>query len=190
MRLFFSVPLPDETRERAAAALAGMRRAAPQLAWTRTEQLHFTLAFLGEQDDTALERAAEAASGCRELRAFDLSLSGAGAFPNARRARVVWLGVSRGAAELEALAARLQAGLRAARFELEDRPFRAHLTVARVKPGGDRAAARALERAPAGDVASCRVSAFHLVRSHLGSGGARHEAVRTFPLIDARAELS
>jgi RNA 2',3'-cyclic 3'-phosphodiesterase len=189
MRLFFSVPLSADAKERAASAIAGMRRAAPQLSWTRTEQLHFTIAFLGEQPDDALERAASAATECRELRAFDLSLGGAGAFPNARRARVVWLGCSRGAAELEAVAAKLCAGLRAARFELQDRPFRAHLTIARVKPGSDRAAARALENAPTGEVTSFRVPAFHLVRSYPGSGGARHETLRTFPLIDLRSDV-
>jgi RNA 2',3'-cyclic 3'-phosphodiesterase len=187
MRLFFSVPLPDEAKERAAVALAEMRRAAPRLSWTRSEQLHFTLAFLGEQPDEI--RAASAAVECREVHAFDLSLAGAGAFPNARRARVVWLGVSRGSAELEALASKLHASLRAARFELEERAFRAHLTVARVKPGADRAASRALEIAPAGEVASFRVAAFHLVRSYLGAGGARHETLRTFPLIDLRTDV-
>jgi 2'-5' RNA ligase len=190
MRLFFAVHLPSEVKDRAAGAIAGMRRLAPQLSWTRTEQLHFTLAFLGEQPDAALERAICAAAECRDLRAFDLSLAGAGAFPNPRRTRVLWLGVSHGAGELEALAARLQSSLRAARFELDERPFRAHLTVARVKPGADRAATRALESAPAADVASCRISAFHLVRSHLGAGGARHETVRTFPLIDLAADVS
>jgi 2'-5' RNA ligase len=181
MRLFFSVPLPGEAQDRAAAALAEMRRAAPALSWTRPDQLHFTLAFLGEQDDDALERLVAAAEATRVLPAFDATLSGAGAFPNPRRPRVLWLGVGEGAPQLEAVAEKLQAALRPAGFELEERPFRPHLTVARVKPGAERGAQRALDLAPKGEVARFPVGELHLVRSHLGKGGARHETLRTFP---------
>jgi 2'-5' RNA ligase len=183
MRLFFSVPLPAEAKERVAAALAEMRRAAPSLSWTRADQLHFTLAFLGEQPEDALQRAADAAEPCRQLRAFEASLSGAGAFPQPRRPRVLWLGVGQGARELEALGETLQAGLRTSGFELEARPFRAHLTVGRVKPGAERSAQRALDAAPQGEVARLRVDSLHLMRSHLGAGGARHETLRAFPLL-------
>ena len=56
MRLFFSVPLPQEAKDRAARALAPARAAAGELSWTKPEQMHLTLAFLGEQPPEALER--------------------------------------------------------------------------------------------------------------------------------------
>jgi RNA 2',3'-cyclic 3'-phosphodiesterase len=185
MRLFFCVPLPQEAKDRAARALAQPRRAAGDapLSWTNPAQLHLTLAFLGEQPAEAVERMSAAAGPCGELHAFEATLSGAGAFPSARRAHVLWLGIAEGASELSALARRLSSGLRAAGFELEDRPFRPHLTVARVKRGGERAAERALSAFAAGEVARFRVDRLLLMKSELAPGGARHEAVRTFPLI-------
>jgi 2'-5' RNA ligase len=179
VRVFFSVPVSDEARSGASGALRAMKRAAGDapLSWTKDEQLHFTLAFLGEQPEDALARLREAAAPCAALHAFDLILSGAGAFPDPRRPRVLWVGAEQGARELEDLAACLARGLRAAGFALEKRPFRAHLTVARVRPGGERAASRALGAAPQGEIARMRVDRLSLMRSQLSPQGARHDLV-------------
>lgn len=184
MRLFFSVPVADEARSSAVEALRAMKRAAGDapLSWTKDEQLHFTLAFLGEQPEESLPRLREAAATCGAQRAFDLSLAGAGAFPNPRRPRVLWLGAEEGARELEELAGRLRDGLRTAGFTLEGRPFRAHLTVARVKPGGERSAARALEAAPKGEIARIRVHGLCLMHSKLSPRGAQHALVHEIRL--------
>jgi RNA 2',3'-cyclic 3'-phosphodiesterase len=184
VRLFFSVPVPEEARPFASGALREMRRAAGDapLSWTKDDQLHFTLAFLGEQPEDALPRLREAAGGCAALRGFSLILSGAGAFPNPRRPRILWLGAAEGARELEELASCLQANLRSAGFALEERPFRAHLTVARVKPGGERAASRALGAAPPGQIARMPVDRLLLMRSQLSPRGATHEVVHEIPL--------
>src|SRR5207248_2516238 len=111
MRLFFSVPLPQEAKDRAARALAPARAAAGELSWTKPEQMHLTLAFLGEQPPEALERIYAAAQPCTGLKPFEATLSGAGAFPNPRRAHVLWLGIIEGANELVELAALEAQGL-------------------------------------------------------------------------------
>ena len=179
VRLFFSVPVSEEARAAASGALRAMKRAAGDapLSWTKDDQLHFTLAFLGEQPEEALLRLREAAASCAGVRAFDLSLSGAGAFPDPRRPRVLWLGTEEGAREMEDLAACLARGLRSAGFALEKRPFRAHLTVARVRPGGERAASRALGAAPPGEIARMRVDRLSLMQSQLSPHGAKHSMV-------------
>jgi len=179
VRLFFSVPVSDQARSGASEALRAMKRAAGDapLSWTKDEQLHFTLAFLGEQPEDALPRLWEAAAPCAALHGFDLGLSGAGAFPDPRRPRVLWLGTEQGARELEELAACLARGLRSAGFPLEKRPFRPHLTVARVKPGGERGASRALGAAPKGEIARMRVDRLSLMQSQLSPHGAKHSVV-------------
>jgi 2'-5' RNA ligase len=180
VRLFFSVPLPDAARAAAAAVLRQMRRAAgaeAPLSWTKDEQLHFTIAFLGEQPEDALPRAREAAAPCAELRTFNLHLRDAGVFPNPRRPRVIWLGVGEGAQQLEQLAGRLCTGLRERGFVLEERPFRGHLTAARVKPGGERAASRALRAAPRDSIAKFAVDRVCLMQSQLSPRGATHTLV-------------
>ena len=144
--------------------------------------MHFTLAFLGEQPPEALERMYAAAEPCSAQKPFEAALAGAGAFPNARRAHVLWLGITDGATELIELATRLCSGLRAAGFELEARPFRPHLTVARVKRGCERDAERALRTVAPGEVARFHVGRLLLMKSELSPKGARHEEVRAFPL--------
>ena len=187
MRLFFCVPLPQEAKDRAARALCQARRTAGDgpVSWTKPEQMHLTLAFLGEQPVEAMERLEAAAAPCGALKAFEASLEGAGAFPSPRRAHVLWLGIQQGSSELSALAARLCSGLRAAGFELEDRPFRPHFTVARVKRGGERDAERALRAIEPGEVARFHVGRLLLMKSELSPKGARHEEMRAFPLLGA-----
>src|SRR4051812_45704488 len=87
VRVFFSVPLAEKARGAAAAVLRSMKRAAGEeapLSWTRDEQLHFPIAFLGDLPEEALPRLRAAAEACADLRAFPLELRGAGAFPNPR----------------------------------------------------------------------------------------------------------
>jgi 2'-5' RNA ligase len=169
MRLFFGLQLSEEAKARLGPVLAGI---------SRVEQLHFTLAFLGEQPESALARLGEAAETVRAP-AFDLAIGGTGAFPNPKSPRVLWLGVMEGAQELCSVAEQLRAALRERGFALEDRPFRPHLTIARVK---DRAAARSLQKVPQGELTRMRAGEFALVQSILGRGGAKHTVVRAFPL--------
>jgi 2'-5' RNA ligase len=162
-----------------------MKRAAgtdAPLSWSKDEHLHFTIAFLGEQPEEALARACEAAAPCAELRRFELYLRGAGAFPNPRRPRIIWLGVGEGAQQLEQLAGRLCTGLRERGFVLEERPFRGHLTAARVKPGGERGASRALQAAPRETIAKFAVDRLCLMQSRLSPRGAQHSVVHEIKL--------
>lgn len=184
VRLFFAVRLPSGVQEALRSALeAGRDAAAGGVGFTRVEQLHFTLAFLGEQPESALARACEAAQGARDLPPFELAIAGRGAFPGMSRPRVLWLGVGEGGAALSAVAAKLAAGLRERGFALEERAFRPHLTLGRVKPKGDRDARRALEAIPAGELARFFVREIALMQSVLGPAGARHTELRAFPLL-------
>jgi 2'-5' RNA ligase len=109
---------------------------APDLRWSRPEQRHLTLKFFGAVPDLA-PVAQFVAESVRRREPFSLSLGGGGAFPNARRASVLWLGVHEGSDRLAELAAP---------FATDDRPYRAHLTLARVSKARDlRAAVDALD---------------------------------------------
>src|SRR4051812_643528 len=128
MRLFFAIQLPDETREKLRPALDAARAVAGEsVGFTRIDQIHFTLAFLGET--SKLDDAIAAAQPLSTLAPFEVAIGGRGAFPGLGRPRVLWLGVTEGAPALTAVAEKLSAGLRDRGFKLEDRPFRAHLTL-------------------------------------------------------------
>lgn len=181
MRLFFALQLPEDVRESLRPVLeAARRRGGEGVGFTRLEQLHFTLAFLGETERS--EDACAAAAAVGELPAFELAIAGSGAFPSPSRPRVLWLGVTEGAAALCAVAEKLMAGLRERDFRLEERPFRPHLTLGRVRVRGDREARRALETIPPGELVRFPAREIVLMQSILGPHGAKHTVLRSFPL--------
>ena len=181
MRLFFAVQLPDEVKEALRPALEAARAVARDgVGLSRVEQLHFTLAFLGETD--RLDDAAAAGEAVRALPQFELAIGSRGAFPNMSRPRVLWIGATDGAAALTAVAESLSAGLREKGFKLEDRPFQPHLTLGRAKANGAHEARRALEALPKSTLARFQVREIALVQSVLGAGGATHTALRRFQL--------
>jgi 2'-5' RNA ligase len=186
VRLFFGIPLVGEAHAAAVAAQDRLRQAAggARLGWAKPEQLHFTLSFLGEQDEFAAKLAREAGrEAAQAVGAFELTLAAAGAFPSAKRPRVLWLGADRGAAEMTALADALRTALQARALPFDDKKFHAHATLARVRPEEMRAAARALESLQAAPTAVQRVSDFVLFESRLrGSHGAEHAVVERFAL--------
>lgn len=130
-RGFVAVPVPAEPSIVALlGALAALRadlRAVPP------EQLHFTLSFLGQVPDEARDGLAEGmAEAARGVKPFEVELKGVGAFPRARDPRVVWIGV-RDPRPMVELALRTRESLAARGFPGDDKDFRAHLTLARVK---------------------------------------------------------
>ena len=179
MRLFFALPVPAQAQERLRPVLEAARQAGGEgVSFTRSDRVHFTLAFLGEQPGP--EEALAAGEPLRDTRSFEVALSGAGAFPNTARPRVLWLGVSDGAAEMMDAAERLRAALRQRGFQIEDRKFRAHLTIGRVRPRGERFARSALAAIKPEEFARWTAREASLVQSVLGRGGATHNVVRAF----------
>lgn len=135
-RLFVGVWLPAALRDDVIRFMNSAERSSRGFKWTRSEQLHFTLKFLGEVQEERINRLnQELAQVAEGVPPFCLALGKPGCFPNVHHPRIVWLGAELGGPELERLAvgvenATLRAGCAAA-----DKPFVAHLTLARSKPG-------------------------------------------------------
>lgn len=133
MRLFLAINLPAEVRREVRAATSSLRDCAPELAWVAEPKLHLTLKFLGEQPEDQLAdiqaALAALASNHRELL---MELGDVGAFPNFRRARVVWMSVSP-EPRLELLHHDVEVAFQQLGFDVEGRPFRPHVTLARVR---------------------------------------------------------
>jgi 2'-5' RNA ligase len=176
VRLFFALLLPDEAREVLRASHEIARRCG--LSVGKFEQLHFTMAFLGEQPSA--KAALLAGEVLTEAARFQVTIAGAVAFPSKAHPRVVALGVTRGAEELTALAERLRTSLRGAGLAVEERRFHPHLTLGRAKPGAN--ARRAVTELPTAELATFEVRAIHLMQSQLGSGGAHHVVLQPFEL--------
>ena len=183
IRAFFAVDL-DAAARAAAAEVANELRLAPRgedVRWVRPEALHVTLCFLGEIDPARVEPlAATVAKQVAPLAPFRRELGAARLFPQRRQPRVVILDVSP-VEPLVALAAAVDRGAVASGFETEKRPFRAHLTLGRVR-GRDFPAVASLG-VPEGT--ACEVTEAVLLQSELGRGGATYTALEKISLAGA-----
>lgn len=103
--------------------------------WSRTEKLHLTLRFFGNVEEPGLEVITDAhKSLAAAFSPFRLSIEGTGVFPTIRRPKVLWLGVS-GTEALGRFRSDVDEELAAEGIEPEERDFRPHLTIARLKGG-------------------------------------------------------
>lgn len=137
MRLFVAAPAPTEVLDETVRAERFLRARVPTVRarFVPVDQRHLTLAFLGEVAEAMVDVVAEAVgSAAQRTRPFTLRTGGLGAFPDARRARVLWLGLSGAGAAAATLAASLVAGLPPQLdVRAEAGPFVPHVTLARVK---------------------------------------------------------
>jgi len=130
-RLFVAVAIPGQVAKPVEAAVEPWRAAFPKARWIPQANWHVTLQFLGPVYPRLVpwvrERLGEVAV---TTAPFDTRVHGLGAFPSARRARVLWAGLDGAEGRLEGLATAVQRVL-APELPLETRPFAGHLTIAR-----------------------------------------------------------
>jgi 2'-5' RNA ligase len=186
MRLFFAVLLDDHTKQQVALVQETMKRAlaGQRISWVKAENLHLTLRFLGEQDEKGLRQAIEVAQSVASQHSFfHFVVRGAGAFPDTRRARVLWVGVEEPVEPLYHLAHHLEQNLRQYGFPPEDKPFRSHITLARIKePPPAQVVQRLLESLPDEPLGGVEVRSFVLMQSVLHPNGSVYTPVQEFPL--------
>ncbi len=191
-RLFVAVPLDAAAVKTIAALVERIRadraRDAPDerdVRWVRMDGLHLTLRFLGPTPEADVPTVAEAVRRAAATQdPFEVRIDGGGSFPNPRRPRTLWLAVTHGTAELGSLARAVDRELVAAGWPSDDRPFRAHLTVARsdgVPAGAD--VARRLTAAAEGIDLSSAADRLVLFESITGGGPARYEPLESTPLL-------
>ena len=141
-RVFCAVELPDEVRTSLQKHIVQLREEVPDAAasWSRVENIHLTLKFFG---NVAVDRIPVISSAAErvvsEFSTFEIEVGQTGVFPKPSRAQVLWIGVSDPSGTLAALQKRFEAECAVAGFEKEDRAYRPHLTIARLrKPEGAR----------------------------------------------------
>ncbi|HEU0237121.1 MAG TPA: RNA 2',3'-cyclic phosphodiesterase [Candidatus Limnocylindrales bacterium] len=178
--MFIAIPLSSEARDAVAALVASLPVPDGRpVRWVRFDGLHLTIRFLGPTptDRLAAVDAAVAAVAADEG-PFTVSIRGAGAFPNLRRPRALWLGVDEGTAELSRLGRETNAALAAAGWAPDDRTYRPHLTLAR-SDGVRAGAATAAALIAAAAALEVRFTADRLVlfESLTGGGPARYEPI-------------
>jgi len=184
VRLFLAINLPTDVRREIVAATAPVREVAPELSWVDESRIHLTLKFFGDQPQeqaNAIRGAAEQV-GARHKELM-MRVGGIGAFPNFRRSRVVWIGVEQ-ESRLELLHHDVEMACAAIGFDVEGRPFRPHITLARVKHPLPEEGARMLSRTArrVDYTADVLVRSLDLMQSDLGPGGSAYSTLVAAPL--------
>jgi 2'-5' RNA ligase len=138
-RLFVAVNLSMSSTRRLAEAIDRMSRAGgPDVAWVPPANLHVTLKFLGWTHDEAWravrDRLRQVAAAAKP---FDLEAHGGGAFPEPGSARILWAGLKDPAGHLARLARAVDDALVPLGFAPEARAFVPHVTLGRLRSGGD-----------------------------------------------------
>jgi len=188
LRSFVAVEIPAEIQSALARSTAPLQKTLPKplIRWVAPQNVHLTLKFLGDVSPANLERLAEALKAeAVAHETFTMSVSGLGAFPTLRRARVIWIGLEAPAA-LMALLRGVEAVTARLGYASEDRPFSPHLTIGRVGQnvsGTDFQRIRtALEGATVGALGTLRVDAVHIFKSDLQPGGSVYTHLYTLPM--------
>jgi RNA 2',3'-cyclic 3'-phosphodiesterase len=175
IRAFIAIDIPDDVRAAIGEAQARLKRAhvGLKISWTKIDNPHLTLQFLGYVEEPAIDKIKSALqSVAAQHQPFEIAVRGAGAFPNEGRARVIWVGCADAAGKLKAIAQGVQAALQPLGFEPELREFSAHLTLGRIKfPRPDAALTKALDSIKNQAFGIMRVEAIHLFESQLNPAG-------------------
>jgi 2'-5' RNA ligase len=187
-RLFIALPVPDVVKNAIETAQDALRRVIPDKTprWTRREQFHLTLRFLG---NVAASRADDLVTELRRVvspfSSLRLTASGIGFFPDGRFPRVAWVGINDKEGQLAALWKALQSATQSFTKEAPEHKFSGHVTLARLNRLR-REQAQALTECAAGfqttvfgDWIADRIE---LMRSELLPQGSRHSLLSSLPL--------
>jgi RNA 2',3'-cyclic 3'-phosphodiesterase len=173
-RIFAAAPLPPEIKLALSDRVSKLDipgKLVPPENW------HITLRFLGSVDQVVFERLLGRVAETTLPRPFSIRLRGISGFPTPRKATVVWVDLDEDSHSLVDLSEIIEDAAQSAGVAPEERPFRPHLTLARVRPQSD--ISHLLEQQI--DL-EWIVSEIVIFRSHLGKGGARYEVLETFAL--------
>jgi len=195
MRLFIAILIPPDLMQQLGRLQAQLKAQLPDraLRWVAPENFHFTLLFLGEQPEEripTIEQAMQTAA--QQVQPFEVTLGGLGTFPNWRHPAVLWIGAQTGEEPMGRVAAALECML----VGRADKPFHAHVTLARIKMERRSASAatplphrlqKAVERLQPATVGRFTATHLSLMRSELHPSGSRYTELWTVAFGHASA---
>jgi 2'-5' RNA ligase len=188
LRLFIAISIPDPVRNEIIHVQREMQPLAPSGAarWTRPDQFHLTLRFLGDVPVAGLEKLKESVNAvCRSAQPLQMRAEGVGFFPNPHSPQVVWVGIDDQAGLLVDLQKRIENVVRPFAAEPGEKNFSGHVTLGRLKnlkPSDARklaAHAQTIKDRLFGEWTAHEVE---VIRSELTPTGARHTSLTAFRL--------
>ena len=179
MRTFIAIELPEGVRAALESAVEPLqsRPEGEYVRWSRSESIHLTLKFLGEIGEGRVQPiAAVLDSVAAHAAPLQLDIGGFGCFPNKKKPRVLWIGISTKGNCLIDMQAELETQLAAFGFAREQRRYHPHLTIGRARKGLNREELSALSRwvdgVSLGSITEFEATSIRLMRSDLKPTGA------------------
>ena len=183
MRVFIAIEISDCIRKVLEGLQHDWQHRGGGISWTRPENIHLTLRFLGEIDEVTLGRVVESCRvGLPPIAPFSLRLGGVGFFPNARRPRVIHVGLSGEVAMVERLQREIEDVLESIGIAREGRLFRPHLTLGRVRSGVRREGLATVLGSESLPAVEFEVRDFVVMRSELRPAGSLYTPLATISL--------
>jgi 2'-5' RNA ligase len=180
VRLFVAVEISDEMRQVAARTAGTIRRKLGRsldARWVDPEKMHLTVRFIGHVDDDRVPHLLKILAEPLPVAPFEIAIGGCGAFPPTGGIRVIWIGLEAGLPFLTAMHDECDRRLAPLGVEPEDRPYSAHLTLARLRGKGASARLRETIRDVHVERACCPIDRATIFCSHVSSKGSRYEAL-------------
>lgn len=180
MRTFIAVEIDQAVRQRTAGLIERLRPLSGGVSWVGPDKLHFTLKFLGDVDQRQIPEVCQAVeTAAAGFGPFEIAVQGVGAFPRVNRPSVIWLGASDGTDRMTELAERVEMAMKRLGFPRESRPFKAHLTLGRVRRPGPQMTelAEALKQNASFEAGRCTVAEVVVFSSQLHPSGAIYTAL-------------
>lgn len=183
LRCFISLELPEELKKNIYGYIEKLKAAGADVKWIPPENLHLTLKFLGNTQEELLKDINERLiSLAKSHERFSLQVSGAGAFPNIKYPRVIWLGVH-DSEEIIKLQHDMDESMAGLGFEKDDKQFTPHLTIGRVKSMRNKdALIKELATLKEVDFGKIGVNNITMMKSELKPGGAEHFKLSEIPI--------
>jgi len=184
-RVFFALDIDDATRRRIVAASDPLMSLPGKINWTRPENLHVTMNFIGDTPD---ERIAELCGLATEAAerwddggdGVTFTVGPLVCFPPGRRTRMIWAPLRQGADAAASLHAALNQALADAGWPSESRPFKGHVTVARIKAADPTDAVKQLPDDELGEVTARELTLYESTLTH---SGPIYAPLATIPLV-------
>ncbi len=189
IRAFISINLPFEIREAIGQFQETIGHETRGIRWTRPENCHLTLKFLGDTSIETLSILEKSLSPLmQEMSVFPLELYGVGQFPPKGQPSVVWIGVMKGASPLTALEQRIRESLLDSKIAFDKKKFKPHLTIGRAMRN-QRASVRALKDYSDYSFGTFQVNGFSIMQSVLQKEGPMYYERLHFPLAPLQSAV-
>ena len=180
IRAFIAVDVNRSVRDRAEELIRLLADSGTDVKWVEPHNLHLTLKFLGDVQLTETAAVCDAVAKAAEgIGPFDLAFRSAGAFPDVKRPRTLWLGVQDDSRQLGRLFKNLEDRLQKLRFSKESRKFEPHLTIGRLRHGGTTSSALSelLAKQAHFDAGTTTINQVIVYSSQLTPGGPIYDAL-------------